>query len=239
MNNFKIKLVDKIIEITCLEDYTKEYCKDFIVNNSHHSNYIFSITKEDLINEKKLECNKGLYGSIELSCLYRKIIEKLSLDNIILFHCSAIEVNGNAYCIAAHSGVGKSTHVNLLRKVYGIDTVHYINDDKPLFLFKENSIEVYGTPWNGKGRKSSNTHYPLRGIAFLSRSSINSITLLDSKVAYNKIIEQIYLPKNKGGLINTLNLIDILLKKTALYDLKVNLQDEAAITSYTGMIERK
>ena len=239
MAKFKIKLVNKIIEIDCIEDYTKEYCKDFIVNNSIPSDYEFTITKTDLLKEKELDCNKGVYGSIELSCLYRKIVTKLALENALLFHCSSIEVNGKAYCIAAHSGIGKSTHVNLLRKVYGENKIHYINDDKPLFLFSKDKIEVYGTPWSGKERKSTNTHYPLAGIALLSRDSSNSIHPIDKKVAYNRIIEQIYLPKEKRELINTLNLIDILLNKVPIYDLKVNMKDEAAITSYEGMIERK
>lgn len=239
MEHFKLGLANKVLDITCFDPFTKEYCKDFIVSDHSKPDYVFSITKEDILKEKELECNKGSYGSIELSALYRMIVSKLAFDNIILFHCSSFEVNGNAYCVAAHSGVGKSTHVRLLRKTFGEDRIRYINDDKPLLLFEKDKIMVYGTPWNGKERNSRNVSYPLKGIALLSRSENNSISLMDKKAAYSRILEQIFLPTDKLGMITTLSLIDRLLKEIPIYDLRVNMEKEAALTSYKGMIERK
>ncbi len=239
MEHFKLSLANKVLDITCFDPFTKEYCKDFIVDDSLKEDYTFLMTREDILQEKELECNQGSYGSIELSALYRKIVTALAKDNILLFHCSAIEIDGNAYCIAAHSGVGKSTHVRLLRETYGKDKVRYINDDKPLLLFKKDSIEVFGTPWNGKERNSRNVSYPLKGISFLSRNKDNSISLMDKKDAYRRILEQIYLPKDKFELLTALSLIDRLIKETPTYDLRVNMEKEAALTSYKGMVERK
>ena len=237
MISFDLGLAGKTIRIHCLEERTKEYCKDFALENSKVPDFEVSISQEDLLKEKELECNKGSYGSIELSCLYRKIVTKLANDNILLFHCSAVEVNGCAYCFAARSGVGKSTHVRLLFKALG-DKIHYINDDKPLLRFTDDGIEVYGTPWNGKERKSANVFYPLKGIALLSRSPTNSIELIDSKTAYKRIVEQIYLPSSKAELIQVLGMIDKLLTSTPIFDLKANMEIEAALTSYKGMMER-
>ncbi len=239
MVNFKIKLATKIILISCFDIYTKEYCKDYLVDDSLKENFSINLTKEDIIKEKELECNQGAYGSIELSALYRRIVTELAKYNIILFHCSSFEVDGKAFAIAAHSGVGKSTHVRILRKVFGEDRIKYINDDKPLLLFSKDSIEVFGTPWNGKERLSRNVSFPLKGIALLSRGETNSISLMDKKDAYQRIMEQVFLPRSKLEMISVLGMVDILLKEIPIYDLKANMSSYAAYCTYKGMIERK
>lgn len=238
MISFKLGLASKIIKVTCFDEFSKEYCKDFIVDEAIKEDFEVKITKEDLIKEKELECNKGAYGSVELSAMYRKIVTRLALDNTLLFHCSAICYNGKAYCFAAHSGVGKSTHVRLLMEAIGKDKISYINDDKPLFKFDGDKIEVYGTPWNGKERKSLNVDYPLGGIALLSRGKENSISQIEGKAAYNRILEQIYLPPSKLELISVLGLIDKLLTSAPIYELKANMDLSAGITSFKAMMER-
>lgn len=233
-----MRLVEKNIEVACLDPYTKEYCKDFLIEDSLPCETSFIITEKDIEKERQLECNKNAYGSPELSCLYRKIVTEFVLDDILLFHCSSIAINGKAYCIAAHSGVGKSTHVRLLKKVYP-DKVTYINDDKPLLKFYDDHIEVYGTPWNGKERRSTNTHKPLDGICFLSRGKTNSIRRISPKKAFDKMIGQVYRPSGKEELLKTLSLVDRILSTVPLYDLRVNMEEEAATVSYMGMVERK
>lgn len=233
-----MKLAERIISVSCFELTTKQYCKDYLVEDSLPEDHCFVITEQDLQKEENLNCNKGMYGSTELSCLYRMIVDKLALEDIILFHCSSFAYKGKAYCVSAHSGVGKSTHVGLLKQVYG-NEISYINDDKPLLRFDSNGIYVYGTPWDGKERRSNNVNYPLRGIAFLSRSNGNSISKMDKKKAYQLILEQIYLSRNKEGLMHVLPLIDRLIKEIEFYDLKANMDVEAAKTSFSGMIERR
>ncbi len=239
MVHFKMRLANKVLDVTCFDIYTKEYCQDFLVDDSVKEDYSFVISKEDIQEERDLSCNQGMYGSIELSALYRKIVTSLSLDDILLFHSSSFEVNGKAYCIAAHSGVGKSTHVRLLRETYGKEKISYINGDKPLLLFKKDSIEVFGTPWNGKEREGRNVSYPLNGIAILSRGKENSIKEMNKSEAYSKLIEQIFLPKEKENMLKVLSLFDRLIKETPIYDLRANMEKDAAITSFEGMIERK
>lgn len=233
-----MKLAEKIISVSCFEPSTKQYCSAYLVDDSVLEDYRFILTQEDLRKEERLECNQGMYGSAELSCLYRMIVDKLALEDIILFHCSSFAYKEGAYCVSAHSGVGKSTHVGLLRQVYG-DEISYINDDKPLLRFDSNGIYVYGTPWDGKERRSSNVNYPLKGIAFLSRSETNSIKEMDKKKAYQLILEQVYLPRSKQSLMRVLPLIDRLIREIDVYDLRANMDIEAAKTSFSGMIERR
>ena len=238
MTNFKMRLAEKNIEVDCLDPYTREYCKDFLIDDSLPCEESFVINEDDIKKEMDLECNRGSYGSPELSCLYRKIVTRFVLDDILLFHCSSIAIHDKAYCIAAHSGVGKSTHVRILRKVYQ-GRITCINDDKPLLRFEKDHIEVYGTPWNGKERLSNNIHKPLDGICFLSRGQTNSIRRISPKKAFDKMISQVYRPSGKTELIKTLSLVDRTLSTVPLYDLRVNMKDEAATVSYMGMVERK
>ena len=233
-----MKLAGKILRVSCFEQSTKEYCKDYLVLDSLPEDYCFIIGEADIEREKDLDCNKGMYGSVELSCLYRMIVDKLAYDGIALFHCSSFSYKGSAYCVSAHSGVGKSTHVGLLKRVYG-DEISYINDDKPLLRFSEDGIYVYGTPWDGKERRSNNVCYPLKGIAFLSRSESNSISKMNKREAYKLLLEQVYIPRDKEALLRVLPLLDRLLSETDIYDLRANMELNAAKTTYEGVLERK
>lgn len=50
---------------------------------------------------------------------YRKIAEKLVQYDVMLFHGSAVAVDGIGYLFTAKSGTGKSTHTRLWREYFG------------------------------------------------------------------------------------------------------------------------
>nr|MCR5091271.1 hypothetical protein [Bacilli bacterium] len=52
------------------------------------------------------------------------------------------------------------------------------------------------------------------------------------------LIAQTYRPKDPIKLIKTLNMLDHMISKVPVYLLKVNMDLEAAATSYHGMVER-
>ena len=238
MERFLIRLARKTIRITCFEERSREYCKDFIVSDELPFDYDIVISKEDIQEETKNAEEQGAYASIELTAIYRKIVEELINDDILLFHCSAVRINGKGYLFAAPSGTGKSTHVKLLRKYLGESVVVYINDDKPLIHVTELESWVYGTPWNGKERKGEDTDAKIAGIAILQRSEKNSIDPLSKEDAFPHLIAQTYRPKDPIKLIKTLNMLDHMISKVPVYLLKVNMDLEAAATSYHGMVER-
>ncbi|MBP5091383.1 MAG: hypothetical protein J6328_02365 [Bacilli bacterium] len=238
MELFQIALAEKVIRISCFEEKSREYCQDFIVSDDIPFDFDISIAKEDLAFEAKKAEKEGVYASIELTAIYRKIVERLLDDDILLFHCSAVEIEGKAFLFAAPSGTGKSTHVHLLRSYLGEDKVSYINDDKPLIKVTENGCTVYGTPWNGKERLSNNISAPLGGIALLSRAKENSITQLTKEDAYPGLIVQTYRPSDPIKLIKTLSMLDHMISYAPIYSLSVNMDIEAAKTSYEGMVRR-
>ena len=50
-----------------------------------------------------------------------------------------------------------------------------INDDKPLLKIKDSGVRVYGTPWDGKHRLSTNISVPLKALCILNRGKENKI----------------------------------------------------------------
>ena len=62
---------------------------------------------------------------------------------------------------------------------------------------------------------------------------------MNKSEAYSKLIEQIFLPKEKENMLKVLSLFDRLIKEIPIYDLRANMEKDAAITSFEGMIERK
>lgn len=70
-------------------------------------------------------------GYLESLAVYRKIAERMPERDTVLFHGSAVAVDGAAYIFTARRGTGKSTHARLWRELLG-DRAVMVNDDKPL-----------------------------------------------------------------------------------------------------------
>ena len=219
MINFKIKIANIVLEVNAFYDFTKEYCKDFL--SDEEPNYVITLTKEDLINESSENKDGKVYVSEEISALYRKIADIFVDENVLVVHGSSFKVDNNAFIVTAHSGVGKSTHVNLLKEYLGKD-FEYINDDKPLLEIKDD-LTLYSSPWNGKERRGNNTSAPLRSVIFLNRDLTNTYKKLNnSSDIYFRLLSQIYLPRDKAKREKALSLIDILLKRISFYEINVN-----------------
>lgn len=234
MINFKIKLVNKVLEVNAFYESTKEYCRDYLTNEG--SNYVITMSKEDLENESSNSKDNKVYVSEEISALYRKIADLLIEEGIMVFHGSAFKVGGYAFIVTAHSGTGKSTHVKLLETLLG-NEFSYINDDKPL-LEVNDEITLYSSPWNGKERRGNNIHAPLKSVIFLNRGIDNTYRKLDNKEeVYFRLLSQIYLPKEKLKREKALKLIDILLKKVSFYEINVNMDISSASMTYERIIK--
>ena len=236
MHKFRIKLADTIFEINAFHESTKEYCKDFLCDED--AKYVITLTKEDLENELHIRNDGKVYADEEISALYRKIADLFIEDNIVVMHGSSFKVNNCAFVVTARSGVGKSTHANLLNKLLG-NEFSYINDDKPLLEVKDDSLMLYSSPWNGKERRGNNTYAPLKAVIFLNRGD-NSYKKLDNNMdVYFKLLSQIYLPKDKSKREKALKIIDILLKKLSFYEINVNMDISSASMTYERIIKNE
>ncbi len=243
MYSFKIKLADKNICVECLYPSTQKFCRDYLTEETN-SDIKVSINPADIQAERekseKEQISEGLSvvdyspAYLETLALYRKIADALIEYDTILFHGSALSIDGEGYIFTAKSGTGKSTHARLWRETFG-DRVVMINDDKPLIKVTDSGAVVYGTPWCGKHGLGDNISVPLRGIVSLERSKHNRIELSSSHRLLPKVLSQTYRTKNIFALQKTLVLIDRLIGIVDLYELGCNMEPDAPIVAYEGM----
>ena len=230
------RFAGRVTEIDSLYDKVHEYCRGWLADRVTSDAVEIRVrsTPEDL----ELEGSRSDLPYIpsdeylEELAVYRQICEQMPFFDTILFHGSAIAVDGEAYLFTAPSGVGKSTHARLWRTLLG-DRATMVNDDKPLIHMSENGPIVYGTPWNGKHHLSTNMASPLKAIGFICRDEVNRICPLTG--AYPKLLQQVYRPFKPAALSKTVHLIDLMSQAVDFYEIHCNMDPEAARISFEGM----
>ena len=234
MKEFKIKVAEKVIKISCNYDFSYDYCREYISDRAE--DFSIEIEPKDIEFEREratLECSDGY---LELLTIHRKISEIMPKYNTILFHGSVLAIDGKGYLFTAPSGTGKSTHTRLWKE-YFKDRVIVVNDDKPFLKIEGDEIFAYGTPWDGKHRLSSNIKVPLKGICILSQDKENWIKKIDDKSVYPYLYNQVYhILNERENAIKTLQIFDKLLKIMPIYKMGCNISYDAVKTSYLGMI---
>ena len=240
MCHFKICLAGRVISVDALFDSTRAYCKDYLTD-SDDVDISVSVSPEDLEYERVKSAKEQppeefarlTDRHFELTAVYRRIAEALVDYNVVLFHGSCVAVDGEAFIFSAKSGTGKSTHTRLWREFYGERCV-MINDDKPIEV-RDDGIVVWGTPWNGKHRLSTNTSAPLSAICILERAAENSIVKQSALMAFPEILSQTYRFADAPKMRKTLSLLQNIVNKTEIYRLGCNMDISAAETAYNGM----
>ena len=191
-------------------------------------------TPDDISAELALSEFNSAPAYLESLSVQRRLSEALIDYDTILFHASALSMDGVGFLFAALSGTGKSTHARLWRDMYG-DRVTMINDDKPFIRIGEDEVRVYGSPWNGKHHLSTNTSVPVKAICLLTRDTFNHIEKISAEDAFSVLFQQSYRPKDPVKLAKTMDLIIRMTGKVSLYRLGCNMNPEAASVSYEGM----
>lgn len=151
-----------------------------------------------------------------------------------MLHSSAIMLDGKAYLFSAPSGTGKSTHTSKWIRLFGAE---YLNDDKPALRLVDGVWMAYGTPWSGKHDLSKPTGVPLGGIAVLRRGEENSIQRMDPAEAVPFLMSQTVYKLPAQRMETLLELLDDLLRRVPVWDLRCRNEDEAAILSHKAMTE--
>lgn len=247
---FTIRLAGQLFAIESLYPYVREYCKEYCIDEETTAPadsaepIPIRIATEDIACERERSAVEDRREGItvrhftdeylETLAVYRKIADALLAHDTLLFHGSVVALDGEGYLFTAKSGTGKSTHTALWQEVFGERAV-IVNDDKPLLRIQKDGVTAYGTPWDGKHRRSANIAVPLRGIAVLNRGLTNHIAPLSRREAYPRILQQTYRSRNPEKLPDTLRLVDQLLEKVPVYRLDCNMSPEAAVVAYEGM----
>ena len=162
--------------------------------------------------------------------------ELLRFDGLML-HASALALDGKAYLFSGPCGVGKSTHTNLWRTVFG-DKVVVFNDDKPALRRLDGRWYAYGTPWCGKDGINVNMKVPLAGICFLKQSDRNEIHRIEGKQALTKVISQTtYRLRDASKMMMMMTNVERLITEIPIYELCNRPERAAAELSYQVMNE--
>ena len=228
---FRIELAGHCFAVDNTYSYVEELCQNYITKKEPED--VISVSPEEIARENE---DGGMWSAAYLESLavYRKICERLLTDNILLFHCSAIELDGKAYLFTAPSGTGKSTHTALWRKVLG-DRAVMINDDKPLIAFKDGIPTVYGTPWCGKHGLGKNIFAPVKAICILTRGEQNAIAKIPAPLAMPELFMQTYRFSDGERMKRVLATLDSLINSVGIYRLACNMNPDAALVAYEGM----
>lgn len=197
--------------------------------------------------EQDIEVERGLLAAtnpediwlsapayLETLTVQRKLTEALIDYDTILFHSSALAMDGQGYLFTALSGTGKSTHSRLWREYFG-DRVTMINDDKPFIRIDEKESRVYGSPWDGKHHLSTNMSVPIKAICILERDTVNHIEPISADDAFAILYQQTYRSKDPAKLVKTIDLLTRMSSQVKLYRLGCNMEPDAARVSYEGM----
>lgn len=224
---FRIKLADTVFCIHNHYKYSEKLCRDYITDEP--AKYEIVLTNEEIAFENKGN-GKWSNGYLESLAVYRKICCHLLEHNTVLFHCSALAIDGRAFLFTAPSGTGKSTHTRLWREYFG-DRVVMINDDKPLLKIKDKKVMVYGTPYGGKYNIQTNTSAEVCGIVILYQAPENIAEKLDFKQAFPMLLNQTYKFEKA---IQTFKVIELVktLENLPVYRYGCNISDEAVTTIY-------
>lgn len=216
---------------------TKKYCARYLTEGQ--PDHFIHISTDDLQRELEIfkkqdpQYQERYHAAIvESFVIQRKVTEYLFDHNVLLFHGSAIAVDGQTYLFIAKSGTGKSTHTALWRQLFG-DRAVMVNDDKPFLAISNAGVQVIGSPWNGVHRQGNNITLPLKAICILERSETNKIQKISFRESLFMLLQQSKCPTNDQN--KYMELIETLAQTVPFYRLKCNMDIEAAQVAYEAM----
>lgn len=229
----KFSFADFIIEIKEPPFRMNRIALDYVVATEKEDLVVMNDAK-DIDEERAVSPLNTKTGQLKFMNSYRKLAEWLPLHNAFVLHSATFDVDEVGVAFAAHSGTGKTTHMNLWQEYLG-DKMVIVNGDKPIVRFFDDEPETpyaYGTPWNGKERLGCNMRTPLKHICFIERSETNYVEQVDKKDAIDRIFNQVYMPKDPMAVANTMQLIDRLLSCCKLWTIHCNMEPQAAEIAY-------
>lgn len=231
----RYKIADVVFDAEFNYEYTADICRDYLYDGVDLPSFSVKITQADIDEEKVGEACKFPDYYLESLAVFRKLCEYLlESGEGIIFHSSAVMVDGEAYLFAAPSGTGKSTHTGLWRKLLG-DRAVMINDDKPIIKRIDGDFYVYGTPWMGKHHLGNNIRCKIKAVCKLERGAENSIKKIGKDEMLMTLLNQTLRPEKEETYDKLLKILEDMLNTVGLYGLKCNMDISAAELSYNSM----
>ncbi len=165
-----------------------------------------------------------LFHAIRLAFLY--LAQK---HGLFALHSASVLYKERAWLFAGHSGMGKSTHVKLWNRLYGVPV---LNGDLNLLVMEKGVPKVCGTPWCGTSGISDPQNRPLGGIILLGRSVDNVCEELSPDEKALLIMQRLISPSWTEELFDrNLAFSEELAAHTAVCRLRCNKEPSAAKTA--------
>lgn len=233
----KVNIADFIFQLDNENKYTSIFYDGYIDEQEKVSCYNISVEKKEVL--KEINKSKEVFPKrvFLVNTIFRKLAEWLPFNNAFVLHACTVDVDGVGVAFSAISGTGKTTHMNLWQQLLG-DKITVVNGDKPIVRFFDEKPQVpyaYGTPWNGKENLGCNMRTPLKHICFITRSEQNSTVPITKQEALSRLLNQVYMPKDPAATAATLQLINRLLDSVQLWEIRCNMDIDAAKTSYNAI----
>ena len=242
MAEFHIQVAGHTAAVHSLFESTRDYCREYLTEKG--AEFTIVTQPEDLALEQQLLLEEALEEGfrirhfsdpfLERASVQRKFADFVLVHGTILFHGSAIAVNGEGYIFAAKSGTGKSTHARLWQQHLGSNAI-MINDDKPFISVTGEQILVCGSPWSGKHGLDTNISVPLKGICFLQRGAENRIRRLMPRDALPLLQSNGCPPLDAQKRIEYHALLETVAAGTALWQMECTKDLQAAAVAYAAM----
>ena len=242
MAEFHLKIAGHTANITSLFESTPQYFRPYLTDDA--SEFSFTVSKDhidfeqaDLLEEAHRDGFRPRVFTdpfLERAAIQRSFAEFLFDYDILLFHGSAIAIDGEGYLFTAHSGTGKSTHTRLWRQVFG-DRAVMVNDDKPFLELTDSGVILHGSPWSGKHGLDANISVPLKGICILERGKENRIAPVSAEEVLPMLQKQAYWPMDTPKELPFLKLVDQLAATVPLWKMACNKDPEAAEIAFSAM----
>lgn len=237
MGSILVELVNKKILIFGERQSLNYFFKGYETEGEPDFSIVVSeqdVSREEIAHSKKYTW-KLTSDQLEFFAIQRELVSRLSGQGNILFHGSAICVDGRTYIFTAPSGTGKSTHSRLWRILLKNHDVAMVNDDKPFLKVEEGHVTAYGSPWRGKEGLGCNMSAPVEAICSISQGTENVIREATPEEMYSIFFEQSFRPFDKEGTENHLHNLEVLTRNVRLYKLECDISLEAARLSYETM----
>ena len=242
MAEFLLEIAGHTAAVTSCFESTPQYFRPYLTEKAPE--FSIQVTREDisfeqaqLLDEARREGFRVRVFTdpfLERAAIQRKFAEYLFDFDILLFHGSAVAVDGIGYLFTADSGMGKSTHTLLWRQVFG-DRAVMVNDDRPFLELRQEGVWLHGAPWSGKHGLDSNIAVPLKGICVLTRGVENHIQRAEPETVLSMLQKQSYQPEAEEKYPRFLELVEVLSRQVPLWQMACNREPEAAEIAFRAM----
>ena len=242
MAQFKIEIAGAVFSVTSLFDSTKDYCRKYLTEKT--PDFSVEAFPEDLVleqayldeeaREEGMKRRKFTDPFLERTVIQRKVAKHLLGCDTLLFHGSAVAVDGKGYLFTAACGTGKSTHTRFWRETFGERAI-MVNDDKPFLKITENGVLLYGAPWSGKHGLETNVCVPLQGLCILTRGPENRIRPLPPREALAMLEHQSCGGEEASLLPAIRKLAGKLSETVPLWQMECTRDARAALVSFDAM----